>query len=427
MRPETFDTRPFQSASPILPMRDRPSLMGLAWRRVEAAAFQRLGLGTVLDAQFGTEKFSTLLLARTLLLMMFALSIAILGFAVSGTKVVDAVTREAALSGMSAFFVVLVIATLMVIKGRYALARWLAVGGSSITVGLAILFTGGIANSVALPILTAIPCFCYCLVSVRVGLIAAVAGPLAILVTQFVLSFIGVRIPDYTSQSSGAFNNLMVSGAIYLMMTLCMGGLVRANERLSGRLREEHAKLEQLASIDPLTGIANRRVFDIELEAVLALGAGRPGNTGLLLIDLNGFKPINDHYGHPVGDEVLKTVATRLSQASAIPHLVARLGGDEFVAIVTGPTDLESMERLGRVIRTSIEAPMRVAGVSLNVGAAIGVAVSPDDGVTAGQLVRAADAALYHDKRGTLVQGPWAERDVLVAETVARRSASLAT
>jgi len=152
-----------------------------------------------------------------------------------------------------------------------------------------------------------------------------------------------------------------------------------------------------LARLDPLTGLSNRRGFAERLAAAFAAGE----RFALLALDLDRFKPVNDAFGHAVGDALLRLAARRLRAAVRAGDAVARLGGDEFAVILRGDAGAEALaarlaEMLGR--------PFLVEGHACNVGASLGLAVAPDDGDDAESLLRAADLALYRAKaegRGT--------------------------
>jgi diguanylate cyclase (GGDEF)-like protein len=152
------------------------------------------------------------------------------------------------------------------------------------------------------------------------------------------------------------------------------------------------AELEHLAFHDPLTGLVNRALFQRHLEE-------HSGACAVLLIDLDGFKPVNDTYGHAAGDAVLTTVAMRL-RANAGPHdVVARLGGDEFALLCTVPVgDADARDRAAG-LAADIGLPMTVLGRQVRVGASIGVATGCD-GQSAAALLHQADLAMYEQKAG---------------------------
>jgi diguanylate cyclase (GGDEF)-like protein len=148
--------------------------------------------------------------------------------------------------------------------------------------------------------------------------------------------------------------------------------------------------LQQLAHQDSLTGLANRAAFRDELDRRQARGE----TIALGMIDLNGFKAINDEHGHIVGDEVLQAVAAELERSSSPGDFVARLGGDEFAWI---SPSYGAARLLSNVFADRIARPLTVGTLSVQVGAEVGVALAPP-GITASALMALADARLYQNK-----------------------------
>jgi diguanylate cyclase (GGDEF)-like protein len=160
----------------------------------------------------------------------------------------------------------------------------------------------------------------------------------------------------------------------------------------STRHLAESALQEQrsLAMADPLTGLPNRREFLHILE--------RTKNPTILLLDLNGFKAINDKHGHATGDDVLKVVASRFRSAARSEDVVARLGGDEFAVIAPTLGSAEDAQQIAlRFIRSLTDA-IEIHARSHFVGVAIGIAMAPRDGASTIELLRNADLAMYHAK-----------------------------
>jgi diguanylate cyclase (GGDEF)-like protein len=186
-----------------------------------------------------------------------------------------------------------------------------------------------------------------------------------------------------------------------------MGGILA--EALRRRPREAVAialdrraldrRLERLARHDPLTDVANRtRFFEVLADLV-----ERAGTYGVLYIDLDHFKTINDTHGHVAGDEVLVHCAQRLQGASRAEDLVARFGGDEFVIVCPGVTE-EALEGVAARVVDSLAEPVHVGALLLDVGASVGCALGTS-GADPDQVVAAADTALYEAKRGG--RGRW--------------------
>jgi diguanylate cyclase (GGDEF)-like protein/PAS domain S-box-containing protein len=158
--------------------------------------------------------------------------------------------------------------------------------------------------------------------------------------------------------------------------------------------QQAQQQVRHLALYDGLTDLPNRSNFTSALEA--AQQSGRP--FALLSIDLDGFKPINDGYGHPAGDAFLVEISRRLASLATASSLVARFGGDEFM-MLTFDCDADQIEALCQKLPTVIEAHVEIDRFELSVGASIGVAFAPKDGATSADLLKNADAALYRAKR----------------------------
>lgn len=162
-------------------------------------------------------------------------------------------------------------------------------------------------------------------------------------------------------------------------------------------LHELTAVLTEQAVRDPLTGLANRALLEERLRGALSRDARSGGRTGLLFLDLDGFKAVNDQHGHAVGDAVLRTIGQRLSAGVRPSDTVARLGGDEFVVLVEGVGD-EGLTPLGRRLEHAVRQPIE-AGPTVSVGVSIGTATSTAGEGDAPGLLAVADRAMYDVKR----------------------------
>jgi diguanylate cyclase (GGDEF)-like protein len=174
-------------------------------------------------------------------------------------------------------------------------------------------------------------------------------------------------------------------------------GVAIQGGRLLDRLRREVRAREHEALHDSLTGLANRNLFDRFLKEALEQRTVRR-LVAVMLMDLDGFKEINDTMGHHVGDAVLKELATRLTAGISEHGLVARLGGDEFAFVLPDLPDAERVGELGRVILSELERPVGVDGLALEVRASLGVSLAPEHGEERSLLLRRADVAMYTAK-----------------------------
>lgn len=163
-----------------------------------------------------------------------------------------------------------------------------------------------------------------------------------------------------------------------------------------------HARAVQLAeaaAVDPLTQLPNRSSLE---SALHQLWSERPGrrDIGVIFADLDGFKAVNDTYGHRTGDAVLIEVAARLSTAIRADDIVSRFGGDEFVILCPGITDPAVLDTVARRARAVVsQTPIEFDGHSHRIGTSVGTALGPAAGSTTADLLHEADAAMYAAKR----------------------------
>ncbi|MBP1850154.1 putative bifunctional diguanylate cyclase/phosphodiesterase [Rhizobium halophytocola] len=198
------------------------------------------------------------------------------------------------------------------------------------------------------------------------------------------------------------------------VLAAAFGVAVLVRTAISGVVRERliadelRARAEKLADYDALTGLPNRRHFFAHAENALETGS-RDKVLHLALIDLDGFKPVNDLYGHMVGDELLVQVAERIRKAcenTGLETLLARLGGDEFVLAIDQPLTDADLRVAGRAICEGLLEPFTIHNIGVSISASIGFSQYPRDGKTVRQLYERADHALYSAKenaRGDVV------------------------
>lgn len=164
-------------------------------------------------------------------------------------------------------------------------------------------------------------------------------------------------------------------------------------------LQSENETLAYQASRDSLTGLPNRAFFEGRLIRALCNAIKLDERVAVLLLDIDRFKGINDHFGHAAGDAVLVAVATRISAQLREDDLVVRLGGDEFAVLLTPLHENEDAERIAEKIIASMDIPIQLSGnTSVLTSLSIGIALYPDQGATPGSLLDAADAAMHQAK-----------------------------
>ena len=163
-------------------------------------------------------------------------------------------------------------------------------------------------------------------------------------------------------------------------------------------LVEADKQIRKMAMEDSLTGLPNRAQFQSQLEHALANADRTASKIGVMLLDLDHFKKVNDTLGHAVGDKLLQAVAARIRGCVRQTDLVARLGGDEFAVITVNAQQFGGVHRVGSAIIRAMAEPFSIDGKIVHTGTSIGATVYPDDPGSAGDLLRSADVALYQAK-----------------------------
>lgn len=172
----------------------------------------------------------------------------------------------------------------------------------------------------------------------------------------------------------------------------------RELEHLTQELREQESELKSFALHDPLTGLANRRLFDERLKQACARAHIEGQRIALFVIDLDNFKQVNDMYGHEAGDRLLVAVAERLQLSLRGNDTVARMGGDEFFVIADGLKDPRDAERIGCKLLASLCPEVQVDGHGVRPDASIGIGIYPEDGVNPRDVIKHTDQAMYRAK-----------------------------
>ena len=169
--------------------------------------------------------------------------------------------------------------------------------------------------------------------------------------------------------------------------------------------RRDDERLRELALYDNLTGLANRRLFFERLNTILQMAHRSDISFAVLFIDLDGFKPVNDWFGHDAGDYVLSEFANRLRGLLRESDVASRFGGDEFTLLLSVIDSVEDAQIAANRLLKELQKPMLWKGEEINIGASIGVALYPQDGDDDQSLVKVADARMYrakHQGKGTI-------------------------
>ena len=214
--------------------------------------------------------------------------------------------------------------------------------------------------------------------------------------------------PDHPA----ADGNELPSVAIALLAGICAALVLtlariaaRLERNLSGKadklatsLRAANQNLQNLAYRDPLTRLANRRLFDEKLAAAVAEADAKRSRLTLLFIDLDGFKPVNDCYGHASGDRVLRAVGERLRRVAPKGATIARIGGDEFAMLLRETLSTGEASLMASRVLVALRSPFTVNDTEVALSASIGIAFYPDCGA-ANKIMACGDAAMYAAKR----------------------------
>jgi len=205
-----------------------------------------------------------------------------------------------------------------------------------------------------------------------------------------ILTFATIALTLLTVGQFAELRDVAVALAIVTVLT----GMARSGITIVARLRESRHQ----ALTDDLTGLGNRRHLVDRLDAAVASCAETGEELALLLVDLDGFKELNDTLGHHAGDEVLRQIGPRLKELLREDDTLARLGGDEF-AVILQPGDEATASTAGLRLRAALEESFAVGGIHVHIDASVGIALFPDHAKDAMGLLQRADVAMYQAKR----------------------------
>ncbi len=226
-------------------------------------------------------------------------------------------------------------------------------------------------------------------------------------------------ITYWTARSETQFFWLMVAG-ISCVVTLLMGvGLWyrKLNRRLRRAIEEKNQAfmtVQDMAHHDQLTGLPNRRLIYDRVERSITYAHRHQHHFALCLIDLNGFKLINDRFGHLIGDQVLQALAVRLSGFTRESDSIGRFGGDEFILVINGVENMEELNEYLSRLRTQTLPPIQIGEEQFTIDYSIGAAFYPQDGMQVDQLVSIADMRMYKDKSMVVLEQPGRLRAALM-------------
>lgn len=174
-----------------------------------------------------------------------------------------------------------------------------------------------------------------------------------------------------------------------------MGYLLASFYKMNLKVHKKVSHLDHAAHHDSLTGLRNRVNLYTEIDQLLQLSEFK---TAIIFMDLNKFKQLNDRLGHEAGDEVLKETAKRLKKTTRAGDIIYRYGGDEFIAVIDGITDNSNLEMVVEKIMANFIIPMNIKGESIIQELSLGIAMAPEHGTFASELIKRADKAMYESK-----------------------------
>ena len=226
-------------------------------------------------------------------------------------------------------------------------------------------------------------------------LLPAALATAAVVNTAFVVFFASTNIITFVAT---AIDVLLVSIAMLVILKAQYTDFTRLvnMQAQTAKLSEENL---HLANQDSLTGLANRRQFFSRLDTLLTHAREQETRLAVGLIDLDGFKPVNDLYGHSVGDRLLYQVGQRLTRLLDDDMHLARLGGDEFALIITQAMSDDQLRTFGEKVCASMREPFLLVDIPIQISASLGIATFPDQAASATEVYEYADYALYQSKR----------------------------
>jgi diguanylate cyclase (GGDEF)-like protein len=240
-------------------------------------------------------------------------------------------------------------------------------------------------------------------VSVRAGTITVFLIMLLIIVAGYLFSNEIITIPvdanAYVKSPLSWISLIIATTIMPIVVFQTISFYQHATIKLLKEINDQKRHIERMSSHDQLTGLFLLKRINRYLKSSLALAKKSGKKVVLLFIDLDGFKAVNDNFGHDFGDNVLIKIAHRMSEVSKNKGYVGRIGGDEFVVVLPDVTELDSVRLFVKKLISEINKPISEFGDSVVVGASIGISVFPDNSLDPDQLKKSADFAMYEVKR----------------------------
>lgn len=208
-----------------------------------------------------------------------------------------------------------------------------------------------------------------------------------------------IEVEEYLDDESGRRTFLSIKFPMYDEKER-IDGICAIITEITAR-KEAEEKVRYLATHDYLTGLLGLRTLKEQMPLIQGIAQRHDEKVAIMFLDLDGFKAVNDTYGHDAGDDVLKMVAKRINNGIRDTDIASRIGGDEFVLLISSLHNREEAVQIAEKLKTSIEKPIDINGSSASVGVSIGISIFPDDGHDAETLVKIADSRMYEIKKSS--------------------------
>jgi len=281
--------------------------------------------------------------------------------------------------------------------GSFSFCVHLVVFSGIFCISIAAYFTGGIYSPVLIAIILP-PVIASVLASVP-SAFAWGGFNMAVCIALYALDKQNFFMPSIIPESLYT----LVLAIFYGFACFLILGVIYMHEHIDAQfkiaLEYERKKMNTLAHLDQLTGLANRLGFNKNLQSAMEKAAEAKHKVGIVYLDLDDFKPVNDRHGHEAGDQVLKAAAERMRLHIRSADTIARLGGDEFVVILDSIDSKDRVQDIARAMVKEISTPLMFGQTELRVGASAGISLYPDDAGDIKGLLDAADKGMYANKQ----------------------------
>ena len=355
----------------------------------------------ILSRHYGHDR---LLRSRSTILANIFLGCAVLvlifsvGLKVAFPELIDETSRKVFITldfGLIAFCL---FSYVTLLSGYFNLARGLFTITSAVAILAGIMLTGGFPNSMVTPCLVLFPVITYLFYGEKTGFALTIGIMAVVFVQWYATANLGLVLPDYTSKASPSTNSFIIFVMTFGAVMAIIAIYHNRSQALQLALSEERLNFAALANQDALTKLGNSRFFYDELEKHGKLAVENNRRLAVFYIDLDGFKPINDTFGHQVGDKVLKIIGRRLTGCVRKDDLVARIGGDEFALLLKSDASDREIGKVQRRLRKMAIEPFCIENETHMIGLSIGLGVYPEGTKDVKQLLHDADKSMYRDK-----------------------------